>query len=174
MDSFINIIVIHLGHASNYKELFYILEYHTLGDVRSIRNSRGFLFTISSHGANLDNSFMEILLHKSSVAFFIKFLMVKGYRFSRHIYAGNKIPSLAIDQSKNSISENFHKCGQCPQPDNPRPYKADERKSLVRIGCSGGQPNGSMLVCTTLGGFIGMKGLCILTQNNYERQNKGI
>ena len=89
------------------------------------------------------------------------FLLVKGFRNGRHIYAISKTPSLAIDQSRNSTSENFHQCGQCPKPDNPRPHKADEWKSLVRIGCSGGQPNGSMLVCDTLGGFIGMKGLCL-------------
>jgi len=88
------------------------------------------------------------------------FFMVKGFRSGLHIYASNKIPSLAIDQSRNSTFENLQQCGHCPKPDNPRPYKADGRRSLERIGCSGGQPNESMLVCAALGGFIGRKGLC--------------
>jgi len=118
------------------------------GDDASISNPGVFLSP--SHGANLDKSFMDILLHKSSVAFFM-FFMVKGSHSGRHIYAGNKAPSLAIDQSKNSISENFPQCKQCPKPDNLRPDKAIlPGKSLERnnsLSLEAGLLYGAMLVC---------------------------
>jgi len=129
MNSFLNIIVVPLGYARINKELFYESNDHILGAGTSIRSLQvflfkdigdqykiqpftlsreslylvAFLFTISSHGANLFKDINHFFC-KSSVAFFI---MVKGYRPGRHIYAGNNIPSLAIDQSKNSTSENF-------------------------------------------------------------------
>jgi len=95
------------------------------------------------------------------------FFIVKGFSSSRHIYAGNKNPSLAIDQSKNSTPENFRNCKQCPKPDNLRPKKAFipiSRKSLVR---NNSLSFGRLVYCTGLCwyvipiGFLREKGLCL-------------
>ena len=66
--------------------------------------------------------------------------------------ASNKIPFLAIDQDKNSISENSPQCEQCPKPDNSRPDKASPLpgESLNRnssLSLTAGLLYGAMLVC---------------------------
>ncbi len=73
MDSFLNIIVVLLGHGSSRKDFTFNICHLLLypGAWTTIQKPGVFLFTISSHGANLYSYFhLQLYLHKSSVAFF--------------------------------------------------------------------------------------------------------
>ena len=63
----------------------------------------------------------------------------------------HKTPFLAMFQNKNSISENFPQCEQCPKPDNSRPDKdINPGESLDRnnsLSLTVGLLYGAMLVC---------------------------
>jgi len=132
----------------------------------SIYFGRGFFYC---YGANLFSNYRTLLLHKSSVAFFyisahgasvtrrplsplpIFWFQVSAFGLLRS--ANNKIPFLAIDQNKNSISENSSQCVQCPKPDNTRPDKelspvpGESLRRNNSLSLTAGLLYGAMLVC---------------------------
>jgi len=67
--------------------------------------------------------------------------------------ADNKTPFLAVDQNKNSISENSSQCGHCSEPNNPRPDKAllplpeESPQRNNSLSLTAGLLYGAMLVC---------------------------
>lgn len=133
-------------------------------------NSGRWFFLSPSHGANLYRNYRTLFFYKSSVAFFMPFFtpgrpartlntsrikrlflfLVKGFRLV-FICPDNKKPFFPTWINKNSISENFPQCEQCPKPDNSRPNKAGSPgKSLDRnnsLSPVAGLLYGAMLVC---------------------------
>jgi len=99
--AFLNLIVLSLCYARNYKELFY-KSYITLGKVTSIRILRVFLS--SSHGANLYRNYRTLLLYKSSVAFFITTALPSVLWLSRSTKKGQNFNLQTVIGSGKAIS----------------------------------------------------------------------
>ena len=114
----------------------------------------GEAFFYSSHGEDAITSQTFIKLyegHQYPVAF-----LVSRFPLLAHTDQSTTKQPFTPERDKNSILENFSKCGQCPRPDNPRPYKRSypiTEKSLIRKGSSAGLPYELMLVCNALDRF---------------------
>lgn len=114
---FLNIIVVPLGHGSTEQDFKFRCrtDNNYPGDGATTRYPGVFLFTISSHGANLFSKCVTVLLHKSSVAFFMTTLSPSVLWLSRSTKKGRNFnPLTVIGSGKiNFIAKMWRGFGGC-------------------------------------------------------------